>query len=163
MDNPHEELTVSDRLLLKEEYFHLQTTIESFDQRVLTIKAWSVTASMVGLVAAFTQNEPIILLLSGASSIIFWMIEVLWKEFQQSYYHRLYDIEKYYRNEKTDIYALQISTEWLRQYTSLPGRTFIDIALWPHVMLPHILVAIAGFSLWFLNLRFGFLPHHSPS
>jgi len=29
--------------LLKEEYFHLQDTVEDFDQKALTIKAWSVT------------------------------------------------------------------------------------------------------------------------
>ena len=44
--------------LLKEEYLHLQKTVEDFDQRTLTIKAWSVTTSMAGIAASSkSQNR----------------------------------------------------------------------------------------------------------
>lgn len=39
---------------LRQEYFKLQEAIETFDEKALTIKAWSVTISMAGIGAAFT-------------------------------------------------------------------------------------------------------------
>lgn len=41
---------------MKEEYFHLNEIVEDFDQKALTIKAWSVTLSMAGIGVAFTQK-----------------------------------------------------------------------------------------------------------
>ncbi|MEO8418801.1 MAG: hypothetical protein ABI475_08770 [Methylophilaceae bacterium] len=56
---------------LRQEYFHLQSTVESFDEKALTIKAWSVTLSMVGIGAAFTAKMPLLLLLSAGASLLF--------------------------------------------------------------------------------------------
>jgi len=72
--------------LLKEEYFHLQDTVEDFDQKALTIKAWSVTLSMAGFGVAFTKSAPSILLLAALASLLFWVTEALWKSFQRAYY-----------------------------------------------------------------------------
>ena len=59
--------------LLKEEYFHLQRTVEDFDQRALTIKSWSVTTSMAGIAAGFLQDKVLVLcLLSSLASLLFW-------------------------------------------------------------------------------------------
>src|SRR5690242_9755990 len=81
--------------LLKEEYFHLQKTVEDFDQRTLTIKAWSVTISMGGIATGFLNPTVHILpLLSALASLSFWMTEALWKEFQQCYYPRLRALER---------------------------------------------------------------------
>src|SRR5437868_6915089 len=81
--------------LLKEEYFHLQKTVEDFDQRTLTIKAWSVTTSMVGIAASFLHSEASALsLLAALASLSFWMTEALWKEFQQCYYPRIRALER---------------------------------------------------------------------
>src|SRR5436309_6004811 len=41
--------------LLKDEYLH--KTVDDFDQRTLTIKAWSVTTSMVGIAASFLHRD----------------------------------------------------------------------------------------------------------
>jgi hypothetical protein len=43
--------------LLKEEYFHLQKTVDDFDQRTLNIKAWSVTTSMAGIATSFLHDK----------------------------------------------------------------------------------------------------------
>jgi hypothetical protein len=68
--------------LLKEEYFHLQKTVEDFDQRTLTVKAWSITTSMAGVAASFLNKDAAVLsLLAALASLSFWMIEALWKEF----------------------------------------------------------------------------------
>jgi len=80
---------------LQQEYFHLQSTVESFDEKALTIKAWSVTLSMVGIGAAFTAKMPLLLLLSAGASLLFWFVEGSWKTFQQANYYRLREIEDY--------------------------------------------------------------------
>jgi hypothetical protein len=62
--------------LLKEEYFHLQKTVEDFDQRTLSIKAWSVTTSMVGIAASFLHSDASVLsLLAALASLSFWMTD----------------------------------------------------------------------------------------
>jgi hypothetical protein len=87
-------MTNNDIPLLKEEYFHLQKTVEDFDQRALTIKAWSVTTSMAGIAASFIhEHAAIISLLSALASLSFWTTETLWKEFQQCYYPRIRAID----------------------------------------------------------------------
>ena len=44
---------------LREEYFHLQSVLESYDQKSLLIKAWSVSVCLVGIGASFVLSEPI--------------------------------------------------------------------------------------------------------
>lgn len=73
-------------LFLQEEYFYLQRTVESIDARALTIKSWSVTVSMLGIGAAYIQSIPVLLLLSVASALLFWIIESLWKTVQKAFY-----------------------------------------------------------------------------
>ena len=64
--------------LLKDEYLHLQKTVEDFDQRTLTIKAWSVTTSMAGIAASFLHRDAaVISLLAALASLSFWMTEAL--------------------------------------------------------------------------------------
>ena len=43
---------------LAQEYLFLQKTVEDFDARALTIKAWSVTFSAAGLGFAYQQHNP---------------------------------------------------------------------------------------------------------
>jgi hypothetical protein len=103
--------------LLKDEYFHLQQVVEDFDQRGLTIKAWSVTTSMVGIGFAFERdNSPLLCLLAAGASLSFWLTEALWKSFQHCYYPRLWSIEKAFREPELSETPLQISTEWSKAY-----------------------------------------------
>jgi hypothetical protein len=61
--------------LLKGEYFHLQKAVEEFDQRTLTIKAWSVTTSMAGIAASFLHRDAaVISLLAALASLSFPML-----------------------------------------------------------------------------------------
>ena len=57
--------------LLKDEYFQIERVILDFDQRAITIKAWSVTASMAGISASFLSDSYMLLLLASLSSIVF--------------------------------------------------------------------------------------------
>jgi hypothetical protein len=141
---------VVDRVaLLKEEYFHLQKTVEDFDQRTLSIKAWSVTTSMAGIAASFLHEKAaVICLLSAIASFSFWVIEALWKEFQQCYYPRIRNLEKAFREDLPQENPLQINTSWSITYHSYNLAIFIRVMGWPHVMLPHAMVMMIGIIVW---------------
>ena len=83
--------------LLAHEYQLLQTSIENFDTRALTIKAWSVTFSAAGLTFAYQQKIPIILLVAAASAAAFWIVDTLWKVHQHAFYERVEQIEAIFR------------------------------------------------------------------
>lgn len=139
--------------LLKEEYFHLQKTVEDFDQRGLTIKAWSVTASMAAIGASISHPKAAALcLVAAVASLSFWITEALWKGFQQSYYPRIRTIEKMFRTGQplTDS-PFQINAEWSITYHQSDIWRFLQIMFWPHVMVPHVIVVIAGPLAWWLS------------
>lgn len=133
--------------LLLAEYMQLQKIIEDFDGRALTIKAWSVTLSAAGIVAAYTQAQPVVLLIAAASALAFWLVETLWKAHQQGFYPRLYAIEAAMR-DGTDIAPLQISTQWKKEYDAAKRGRLLRPMLFPHVFLPHLPVMVAGVGLW---------------
>ena len=140
-----------DKDFLQQEYFHLQDTVESFDEKSLTIKAWSVTLSMAGIGAAFTAKIELLLLLSAGASFLFWLIDTSWKTFQQANYHRLKIIEKYMNGKisNEDFRCPDITGAWSVGWRK---TSFIKVMFWHHVLLPHALVVITGICLWVINL-----------
>lgn len=146
-----------DKEFLRQEYFHLQDTVESFDEKSLTIKAWSVTLSMAGIGAAFTARIELLLLLSASASLLFWLIDTSWKTFQQANYHRLRTIEKYMKGKipDEDFRVPDITGAWSVGWRQ---TSFLKIMFWHHVFLPHALVVIAGVSLWLINLYYPIVP-----
>jgi hypothetical protein len=139
--------------LLKEEYFHLQKTVEDFDQRTLSIKTWSVTTSMVGIAASFLHSDASALsLLAALASLSFWMTEALWKEFQQCYYPRIRALERAFATGDTTEKPFRINRMWSQTYHSYSLRKYVQIFLWPHVMLPHVFIVIVGTAVWIIRL-----------
>jgi len=59
------------RELLKAEYLHIQRVIEDFDGRAVTIKAWSISFSMVALAGSFASHTPAALLVASLSAFLF--------------------------------------------------------------------------------------------
>ena len=139
-----------DRDFLRQEYFQLQKAVEDFDQRSLTMKGWSVTASMAAIGAAFTQATPTLFLLASASAFLFWVIEALWKSFQQAYYPRIRKIEDFMRG----VGAEEFSSPDIAHSWSMAWRktSFARNLWWGHVCLPHVAVVFAGILLWFWSL-----------
>ncbi|KVO57012.1 hypothetical protein [Burkholderia stagnalis] len=138
---------------LKEEYFQLQKAVEDFDQRALTIKAWSITSSMAAIATAMASKSGGVCLLAAIGSLSFWMTEALWKTFQQCYYTRVRTIEGLFR-ESIDPSAapFQINSEFHASFLRIKfdfGH-FLYIMFWPHVMLPHVIVTMAGIISWWL-------------
>jgi hypothetical protein len=142
-------MKAEDYSLLKEEYLHLQQAVEDFDQRGLTIKAWSVTTSMLGIGLSFQNgNSPVLCLLAAAASLSFWLTEASWKSFQQCYYPRLRAIEKAFREPDSQEKPLQISTEWSKAFHADRLGRFFRVFFFLQVMLPHALIVVGGVLIW---------------
>jgi hypothetical protein len=137
-------------LFLKEEYFQLQKSIEEFDGRALTIKAWSVTFSMVAIVGAFAGRAPAVLLVAAFGSCVFWLIECMWKTFQYAFYERINAIEDYFGGKGPAPVPLQIGRAWYERWTTLGAKKHFQIMTWPRVALPHALIAVIGLILFVL-------------
>jgi uncharacterized membrane protein len=150
-------MMVSDEFaLLQEEYFHLHRTVEDFDQRALTIKSWSVTTSMAGIAAGFLQNEIAVLcLLAALASLLFWLIEALWKVFQQCYYTRIRAIERVTRDPQSTERPLQILTSWFKTWESYNSRKILGVMFLPQVALPHVIIVAGGLGIciWQISLH----------
>lgn len=131
------------------EYLQLQKTVEDFDAKALTIKAWSVTVSAAGVVAAYVESKPMILVVAGVTAIAFWLVEALWKANQHAYYPRIKQIEAYCAGSIPDIRPLQVGSSWTATYRKNRRELLVlHVATWPHVWLPHLPVALCAFILW---------------
>jgi len=137
-----------DRALLEKEYFHLHSTIENFDAKSLTIKAWSV--SLAGAVAssgAFFGKWQL-LLFASAASLMFWLIDTSWKTFQYSNYRRISEIEDFMHGRRKAIESLQIARSWYASYSGGGLKRYLKIMFWPHVVLPHGAMCVGLFVVY---------------
>ncbi len=132
------------RELLKSEYLHLQSVIEDFDQRALTVKTWSISFSFAALGGAFAANAPIVLLVASVSALIFWFLEGQWKTFQYAYYSRSETIEEFFAGKIQDLAPMQIGTSWRSDWNEGGIKRLLWIIRWPHVAMPHIAVFVIG-------------------
>jgi len=64
---------------LEAEYFHLTNLIDSFDQKSLTIKAWSVTLAGILAGSGAFFDRPGMLWVGVFGSLMFWLVEGHWK------------------------------------------------------------------------------------
>lgn len=142
---------------LAQEYLFLQKTVEDFDARTLTIKAWSVTFSAAGVGLAYHQKNNVLLLVAAGSALVFWIIEATWKYYQRAFYPRIFEIEQWFATQGagTAEKPFQISTRWRNEfarwtddwiYTS--GWKALAIPLFVGVMMPHVVVFAAGVALY---------------
>ena len=136
--------------ILKEEYFHLQQGVEKYDSHLITVKQWSVTLSMAGIGAAFIEGKAIVLLLASGSAFLFWIIDALWKSFQNANYYRLNHIDRYLNGEEyRDFKYPFITASWGRGHKK--GPSILKIMFWSQVYLPHAPVVILGVILWVID------------
>ena len=137
--------------LLKQEYAILQNSIESFDARAITIKAWSITFSLTALAGAFASHSKAVLLVAGFSAVLFWIIESMWKAFQYAFYKRNSRIEDYFAGRTDDVVPCQIGREWYAAWRSGGLKRFFRAMFWAHVALPHAAILLVGVALFVLT------------
>jgi hypothetical protein len=78
---------------LQKEYYAILEVVSNFDQRVMTIKGWSVTLSLAALGLGFQQGHYALFALGSVTALSFWFIEAATKQQQTRYYPRMRDIE----------------------------------------------------------------------
>jgi hypothetical protein len=100
------------------------------------------------------KNNRVLLLIAALSAVTFWIVEAFWKTSQQCYYPRIYQIEAHFsaaesREASSTTTPFGIATEWSRSFAYHGGNWRAwRIMTWPHVMLPHAVIVMAGFVLF---------------
>ena len=119
------------------------------DQRALQIKGWSVTLSLAAIAAALVakdigpEQRDATFLVAGLASALFWLIEYIWKTFQWSFFHRIDEIEGYFRDSSVPVDPLQIRAAWKGKYKIELAKRWRN-AFKPFIMLPHAVVVVAA-------------------
>ena len=119
---------------------------------VLTIKAWSVTFSMMALVGAFAAHAAPALLIAVFGSCLFWWIECMWKTSQYAFYRRISVLEDYFLGKGERPAPFQIGRSWYERWSTLGVRRMFRILFWPRVALPHAAVSVLGVFLYILTV-----------
>lgn len=78
---------------LQKEYYAILDVVTGFDQRLMTIKGWSVTLSLAALGLGFQQGHYALFALAAVTALGFWYIDVTTKRWQLRFYPRMRDIE----------------------------------------------------------------------
>jgi hypothetical protein len=152
-----------DRLLddLSKEYYAVVGIVSGFDQRLMTIKGWSVTISLAALGFGFSRSHYALFGVAAVTGVVFWIIDILTKRHQLRYYPRMWDIEEAAAelNKVTidgkDLYAPRVGWTW-----SVPGGRSQDlrndqkigevlrrVPVMGNVLLPHIVAIVLGILL----------------
>jgi len=137
--------------LLKDEYAMLQQFYEDFDKRILGIKGWSATIAIAAIGGGLQYRIRYLWLFAAAASLVFWLLESIWKRFQYLYAPRIHKIEESFREQKFDeMDPLQIYTSWYQVFEKEGWNIFSTFRL-GIVMFPHVLTLIVGTVLFALS------------
>ncbi|NOZ90740.1 MAG: hypothetical protein GXO60_05605 [Epsilonproteobacteria bacterium] len=103
------ELTDREFQVLLKEFELLNSIIKDLDTRIFQIKSWSISifSAIIGL--SILNNKPILLFIPLITSLLFWVIEGLYKMYQKIFIERLLEIENFFNKEKTNIKIAYIS------------------------------------------------------
>ena len=136
--------------LLKDEYSMLQQFYEDFDKRILSIKGWSATIAIAAIGGGFAQTR-YLWLFAAAASLVFWLLESLWKGFQYMYAPRIERLEEVFREQNyNDVAPLQIYTSWFEAFQERGFQIWSTFRM-GIVSFPHIVTLIVGTILFLLE------------
>jgi hypothetical protein len=138
--------------LLKDEYLKLQDFYEDFDRRILTIKGWSATIAIVAIGGGFQYKMPYLWLFASAASLVFWLLETVWKRFQYFYAPRIAHLEKIFREENfAEVAPLQIYYSWFEALKK-QGWNIFPLFFSGLVLFPHLITFFTGITLYILSV-----------
>ncbi|WP_157263773.1 hypothetical protein [Azohydromonas aeria] len=148
----------------KDEYFALVKTIADSDQRLLTVKSWGVTLSLVALGLGFQYRAYGFFIIAAISSLAFWVVEHASRRHQMRHYVRMRQIE--FNNFLRELEANRpqsaprIDWSWHIAKDILEGKAsaqqdgeietkqkniwFSHAWAMPHVALPHVLTLVVS-------------------
>jgi hypothetical protein len=143
------------------EYYAVVGIVSAFDQRLMTIKGWSVTISLAALGFGFSRGHYALFGVAAVTGVVFWIIDILTKRHQLRYYPRMWDIEEAAAelNKVTidgkDLYAPRVGWTWsvpggrsqdLRNEQKI-GEVLRKVPWMGNVMLPHVVAIVLGAAL----------------
>jgi hypothetical protein len=136
--------------LLRDEYLLLQNFYENFDTRIVTIKGWSATVGMAAIGGGFYQTH-YLWLFGAAASVIFWLIEALWKSFQYMYSPRIQRLEHAFASDDfSGIAPFQVYKSWFETLQEDGFGVLRNFRL-GIVAFPHVVTFVAGIVLFALH------------
>ena len=138
--------------LAKSEYIQLQGIVDAFDSRSFTVKAWSVTFSLVAIGGAFASHASPVLLVAAISALLFWIIDGYWRTIQTSHYNRLDVLERFFQNTEQPFVPMQIGSSWAASFRSRKRFKILRAMVRPHVALPHAVVLIIALSVYYATV-----------
>ncbi len=152
-----------------QEYLKIVDIVAQFDARILTVKGWGVTLSLVAIGLGFKEKLWGYFVVAVISGIAFWTIEYSMKGHQMRYYPRMREIEHvcaqvYTNHNKNIALAPRIDVSWEYSKDILNGKLdpttaakrppqlrgeYEYFGTWrraflKHVMMPHILSVLFG-------------------
>ena len=84
--------------LIWNEYELVYGVYEDFNGHFLTLKGWSVSASLAAIIVVYSERlgapGKVILWIAALSAIPFWILDTIWKSYQSAYLQRLTDLEQ---------------------------------------------------------------------
>ena len=148
--------------LLTQEYFKIVDIISEFDDRLLIIKSWAVTFSLVMLATALQKRVAALFWVSSLSALCFFLLDGAYKNYQTNYYPQMRNIEiicsgrKAFANTGIDwgwseADEGRIVTDLTKPKQRPPGDYF-DSLFNLGVMLPYLLPFLFGILLGSLSL-----------
>ena len=167
-------MTAEEALL--REYYEILKIVGEFDGRLMTVKGWGVTLSLLALAWGFQYGHYGLFLVSALSGLAFWLIEGTMKRHQMRFYLRMREIEVLQYQRSADesaralsspridsswsyagvLYAGSQSSEYQPVAVRGPRRSYRLAWFFPHVFLPHLVSVLAGLVLLVLASRGSF-------
>jgi len=86
--------------LLKFELNSLQQGIRNYDSILFIIKGWAITMFSAVVLFSAQVEKPTYLILCVVSTLLFWMLDAVFKAIQKAYTLRYNEIEKFLQSDK---------------------------------------------------------------
>jgi hypothetical protein len=138
--------------LLKTEYFKLQDFYEASDSKAQTIKGLSATICLAAITFGFSYKSEFIWLLAALTSLVIWIIEAKWKQFQYCYADRIEQIEEAFKkNDFNEIKPLQIYSSWFKTWRKGEYKV-IELMFMKIVMIPYLYAIVICLVLFIIKL-----------
>lgn len=133
------------------EYYSMQHTIDGYNEQTLKIKSWSVTLSALAIGLGIKEGLPALFILASASSLIFWIVETLWKYPQHIAIQHQRDLERLLNGDLSLYRGPTINKKYKTMFEDKPHarKAKLNIFWYQNVILPHIIVICLGLALWF--------------
>ena len=125
---------------MSKEYYAIVDVLTGFDQRLMTVKGWSVTLSLAALGLGFQQGHYALFALAAVTASAFWIIEALTKRHQLRYYGRMRDIEV----AAHSLNNVDLQLKVLREYHSEAERRQAKIGATGEVIQKYVDVAFSA-------------------